>query len=276
VGFVGNTGNASGGQAHLHFEIRRNRVPADPYPRLTRTFSLSERMQSVAQALEKGASAQTSVSKFRTTFLDARAQSISIPSAIAALLDTQASPPASPPGAGTLAHDIEIVFGETNPKIITLQKFLINTQSGAAALHLKNSGATGYFGPVTKAALIEYQKATNIAATGIVDAATYAHIFVPEDEGDSSDIDDEDTAASIAFVFMRDLELGMKGEDVRALQKYLNAHGFIITQNGDGSPGYETTYFGALTRSALIRYQSQKGIAPAAGYFGPKTRASIF
>ena len=75
--------------------------------------------------------------------------------------------------------------------------------------------------------------------------------------------------------YSRDLQSGMKGEDVRALQKYLNANGYLVSNIGDGAPGYETLVFGALTRKALITFQSAKGITPAAGYFGPKTRAYV-
>ncbi|MES2994650.1 MAG: peptidoglycan-binding protein [Patescibacteria group bacterium] len=74
---------------------------------------------------------------------------------------------------------------------------------------------------------------------------------------------------------VRDLELGSQGEDVRALQKYLNTHGFPVAGTGAGSSGNETTYFGNATRAALILFQKAKGITPAVGYFGPKTRSVI-
>lgn len=73
----------------------------------------------------------------------------------------------------------------------------------------------------------------------------------------------------------RDLALGMAGDDVRQLQQLLNADGFAVAQSGPGSPGHETATFGALTRAALARYQRAHGIAPAAGYFGPVTRAQM-
>lgn len=75
--------------------------------------------------------------------------------------------------------------------------------------------------------------------------------------------------------FLRDLFLGVVGEDVRALQVYLNSKGFTLAETGAGSAGGETTMFGALTRAALVKFQAAMGIAPAAGYFGPKTRAYI-
>ncbi|MGM0629238.1 MAG: peptidoglycan-binding domain-containing protein, partial [Patescibacteria group bacterium] len=34
-------------------------------------------------------------------------------------------------------------------------------------------------------------------------------------------------------------------------------------------------YFGELTRQAVMKYQREKGVSPASGYFGPKTRAVL-
>jgi hypothetical protein len=73
----------------------------------------------------------------------------------------------------------------------------------------------------------------------------------------------------------RDLEFGSTGEDVRTLQKFLNEHGYIVSDSGAGSVGFETTYFGERTRVALARWQAARGIVPAVGYFGPKTRATL-
>jgi uncharacterized repeat protein (TIGR02543 family) len=73
----------------------------------------------------------------------------------------------------------------------------------------------------------------------------------------------------------RDLELGMSGEDVRLLQKFLNAHGAVLAESGVGSLGNETDFFGALTQHALIAYQGAHSILPSVGYFGPLTRAQM-
>lgn len=74
----------------------------------------------------------------------------------------------------------------------------------------------------------------------------------------------------------RDLELNTQGEDVKLLQQFLNQQGFIINTPGQvGSAGYETSFFGNLTKQALIKFQIKHNITPSAGYFGPKTRAFI-
>lgn len=75
--------------------------------------------------------------------------------------------------------------------------------------------------------------------------------------------------------FTRNLQVGMTGNDVKALQVWLNTNGYQVASSGPGSPGNETSRFGAATRAALIKFQKAKGIFPAVGYFGAKTRAAV-
>lgn len=83
------------------------------------------------------------------------------------------------------------------------------------------------------------------------------------------------TSAAV-HVFKDNLTTGSTlGSEVKALQQFLNAHGYTVSTTGAGSAGNETTKFGAATKAALIKYQKAKGITPASGYFGPKTRASV-
>lgn len=67
---------------------------------------------------------------------------------------------------------------------------------------------------------------------------------------------------------VRDLFFGASGDDVRALQTLLISQGYSI-------PAGATGLFAHQTQSALSRYQAANGIAPAAGYFGPITRAQM-
>jgi peptidoglycan hydrolase-like protein with peptidoglycan-binding domain len=76
---------------------------------------------------------------------------------------------------------------------------------------------------------------------------------------------------------MRELltQYGTLNAEVRALQVFLNAQGFVVATSGAGSPGNESSYFGARTKAALAAFQKARGITPAAGYFGPKTRVML-
>ena len=57
------------------------------------------------------------------------------------------------------------------------------------------------------------------------------------------------------FHFTKNLRLGTIDEEVRQLQKFLNSHGFKISDQGPGSPNKETNIFGPLTRDTVIRFQ---------------------
>jgi chromosome segregation ATPase len=82
-----------------------------------------------------------------------------------------------------------------------------------------------------------------------------------------------DVSAATVCTFDRDLQMGIVGEDVKCLQQYLNANGFVITTTGGGSPGKETTEFKTLTEAALIKWQQANKLSPASGYFGPRSQA---
>ncbi|MFA7662856.1 MAG: peptidoglycan-binding domain-containing protein [Patescibacteria group bacterium] len=76
-------------------------------------------------------------------------------------------------------------------------------------------------------------------------------------------------------LFSRDLKLSMVGEDVKTLQKFLNAQGFKLVASGPGSPGKETTKFGWATQSALTKFQKSKKIVANYGVFDLVTRTYL-
>lgn len=85
-----------------------------------------------------------------------------------------------------------------------------------------------------------------------------------------------DAGAVIGLAFDKDLYLGIDDPQVKELQKFLNKDPRTrLAVSGVGSPGQETTYFGPLTRSAVMRFQTMYSIKPVAGYCGPLTRAVI-
>ncbi|MEK9154586.1 MAG: peptidoglycan-binding domain-containing protein [Patescibacteria group bacterium] len=78
--------------------------------------------------------------------------------------------------------------------------------------------------------------------------------------------------ASPSYSFTKSLTIGATGDDVKALQQFLNSKGFTVATSGAGSVGNESTYFGSKTAAALAKYQASVGISPAVGYFGSITR----
>ncbi|MFA5888949.1 MAG: peptidoglycan-binding domain-containing protein [Candidatus Paceibacterota bacterium] len=82
------------------------------------------------------------------------------------------------------------------------------------------------------------------------------------------------------FTFTKSLTVGSQSNDVKNLQKVLNSDSDTkIASSGAGSPGNETSYFGALTRTAIKKFQVKYGLAQPGGIgygvFGPKTKAKM-
>jgi hypothetical protein len=91
-------------------------------------------------------------------------------------------------------------------------------------------------------------------------------------------------AAGCAFVFNINFSQGSNNESVRNLQKVLNYSSLTqIAAGGAGSPGNESTYFGAGTKKALINFQNifsdeiltPAGLTSGNGSVGLATRAQL-
>ncbi len=82
--------------------------------------------------------------------------------------------------------------------------------------------------------------------------------------------------SAMAATFSTNLTVGSTGADVKALQVVLNASADTqVSASGVGSAGNESSYFGALTKAAVIKFQLKNGISPAVGYVGSITRAVL-
>ncbi len=83
-------------------------------------------------------------------------------------------------------------------------------------------------------------------------------------------------AVCSGITFTANLTVGSSGASVKCLQALLNKSADTqVAATGVGSAGSETTYFGNLTKAAVVKYQTKKAISPAAGFVGPLTRASL-
>jgi hypothetical protein len=79
-----------------------------------------------------------------------------------------------------------------------------------------------------------------------------------------------------ATTFSSNLKIGDRNNSVLELQKVLNSDSRTkIAVVGVGSPGNESTYFGALTQKAVIKFQNTYNISPALGFVGPLTREKL-
>ncbi len=84
------------------------------------------------------------------------------------------------------------------------------------------------------------------------------------------------------LVLTKTFNKGVSHAEIKSIQQALNAHGFIIAENGPGSPGNETNFFGALTEKAVQKFQAQYGIVNSGtpqstgyGRIGPKTKTKM-
>lgn len=91
-------------------------------------------------------------------------------------------------------------------------------------------------------------------------------------------------APLFAAELTRTLTIGMRGQDVRALQQFLNTDSETrIAETGAGSPGNETDYFGVATKRALIKFQEKYrseiltpiNLTRGTGIFGERTRTKV-
>jgi hypothetical protein len=99
-------------------------------------------------------------------------------------------------------------------------------------------------------------------------AALLAQIQTLQGQLNASGSTTTTSSGANTYNFTSDLTVGSTGSAVTALQQFLIGQGDLVLAT-------PTQYFGALTQKALAKFQAAKGISPAVGYFGPKTRAFV-
>lgn len=161
--------------------------------------------------------------------------------------------------------------------------FTAQTQGGTGGTSTSATTTSGAAGGVTQSAPVLASSKNIEVQAQVAFLANQVRVLIQNlkalggapPEGLEAVLDILAPPSTSAPVFIRDLTEGSRGDDVRALQVFLNARGFRVAVEGPGSPGSETTYFGPATRAALAKFQAVNNIAPALGYFGPATRAFV-
>jgi peptidoglycan hydrolase-like protein with peptidoglycan-binding domain len=127
----------------------------------------------------------------------------------------------------------------------------------------KHPTNTGLFAAVTKAALVAFQKAEGLKASGSVDSATRDAL----NGVSAAPAAPVSSVASPVAVFRTQLKVGSRSNEVKALQAKLRELGFFDYPTDTGS-------FGAATRAAVMAFQKAQGLSQV-GFVGPGTRAAL-
>lgn len=312
LGWVGDSGNAEGTTAHLHFEMRdASRVAFNPYDSL---FAASNGITSgkfegltttagpeatpeeearfiATRQLQEGL-IDVQVGELHTRLKTLKYYTGDItevftpvtreavrkfqvteglnPTGIADAitqkrLEERTKTTAPAPTQTATKTPSEISQGASGDVVKDVQKQLIQ-------LGYLKSEATGYFGSLTHAAVVAFQKANGIDPIGIVGPKTKAALTsaTPKDPTANADTSSQTStptpSTSSSYTFTKRLEVGVTNDEVKQLQILLKKLGYF---NEDA-----TGYFGNITKAAVIAFQKAEGIEPL-GFVGPATRAAL-
>lgn len=138
-------------------------------------------------------------------------------------------------------------YGSKGASVTTIQKCL-------KELDYFNGSVSGYYGSTTKSAVIKFQKDNRLTTDGIVGRNTQRTL--------QSKCSSQKPATNQTDVLL----LGSRSQAVKKLQQDLKQLNYFV-----GNPG---SYFGPVTKDAVIRFQKDKGLI-VDGIAGQKTLAAL-
>lgn len=141
-------------------------------------------------------------------------------------------------------------IGSSGTGVVKLQQEL--KEDGYFTYHT----VTGYYGNITKQAVIAFQSAKGLSADGIAGNQTQTALYEDENQTQTQDY----TTRSV-------LKTGMRGDDIVALQQALAEQGYFWAT--------ATGYYGSITEQAVRHFQSAKGLV-SDGIAGPATQSILF
>lgn len=180
IGTVGDTGNAPDGVYHLHFEVRdEDNDATDPYERMTDAFTLKEKVSflpDIFRDIDDGDEyAEFLIETYENEFIAALDAGYRFPDEVDDVLDDTGATTKvelmeqfnklidSIPGVLTTT----LSGGDQGVRVALLQTYILMRSEGPARDRLAASGATGYYGSITSAAVAELQEAYDLDATGV-------------------------------------------------------------------------------------------------------------
>lgn len=174
IGYVGNTGNAITTNPHLHYELHDDAGdPIDPYPRITRIFTIYEKISALAQAVKEKDDPEFVrfiISVYKGELLLAKSFGVTLPPEVEAELSLAIQ--------STywlkLVNAPYMTVGSWGASVAALQNYLISKNVGTGGSLIPD----GSFGPKTKQALIEYQHLSGVLlADGTFNSETKAYVL---------------------------------------------------------------------------------------------------
>lgn len=130
-----------------------------------------------------------------------------------------------------------------------------------------SANSTGYFGPVTRSAVRDFQRSAGIAVDGIAGPQTFGALGVSGGSSSSSSSATQvsSSSGSTTISFSTILRPGARGDQVRQLQIALSERGF-----SGGTSGV----YGPKTQQSVRDFQRSAGIT-VDGIAGPQTYGAI-